>query len=70
MLSIPSTKKHNTAGFSVNQPELDSGQIEKLTSYLESGIAEATPAQQEILRVKAASFDKNKDRMRYPAFRA
>ena len=66
MLSIPSTKKHNTAGFSVNQPELDSGQI----GYLESRIAEATPAQQEILRVKAASFDKNKDRMRYPAFRA
>ena len=53
-----------------HQPKLDSGQIEKLTSYLESRIAEATPAQQEILRVEAAYFDKNKDRMRYPAFRA
>ena len=53
-----------------HQPKLDSGQIEKLTSYLDSQVAEASPAQQEILRVETAFFDKNKDRMRYPEFRA
>jgi len=53
-----------------HQPKLDSGQIEKLTAYLDSQLADATPAQQEILRVETAYFDKNKDRMRYPAFRA
>ena len=53
-----------------HQPKLDSGQIEKLTSYLDSQLAEASPAQQEILRVETAFFDKNKDRMRYPEFRA
>ena len=53
-----------------HQPKLDSGQIEKLTAYLDSRLAGATPAQQEILRVETAYFDKNKDRMRYPEFRA
>ncbi len=53
-----------------HQPKLDSGQIEKLTAYLDSRLAAATPAQQEILRVETAYFDKNKDRMRYPEFRA
>jgi len=53
-----------------HQPKLDLGQIEKLTSFLDSRLAEATPAQQEILRVETAYFDKNKDRMRYPQFRA
>ena len=53
-----------------HQPKLDSGQIEKLTSYLDSQVAEASPTQQEILRVETAFFDKNKDRMRYPEFRA
>jgi hypothetical protein len=53
-----------------HQPKLDSGQIEKLTAYLDSRLAGATPAQQEILRVESAYFDKNKDRMRYPEFRA
>jgi hypothetical protein len=53
-----------------HQPKLDSGQIEKLTAYLDSQLADATPAQLEILRVETAYFDKNKDRMRYPEFRA
>ena len=53
-----------------HQPKLDSGQIEKLTSYLDSLFVKASPAQQEILRVETAYFDKNKDRMRYPEFRA
>ncbi len=53
-----------------HQPKLDSGQIEKLTAYLDSRLADATPAQQEILQVETAYFDKNKDRMRYPEFRA
>jgi hypothetical protein len=53
-----------------HQPKLDSGQIEKLTAYLGSQLAGATPAQQEILRVETAYFDKNKERMRYPEFRA
>ena len=53
-----------------HQPKLDSGQIEKLTAYLDSQLAAASPAQQEILRVETAYFDKNKDRMRYPDFRA
>ena len=52
-----------------HQPKLDSGQIEKLTVYLDSRLAAATPAQQEILRVETAYFDKNKERMRYPNFR-
>jgi len=53
-----------------HQPKLDSGQIEKLTSYLDSRRVDATPAQHEILRVEIAFFDKNKDRMRYTEFRA
>lgn len=53
-----------------HQPKLDSGHIEKLTAYLDSRLADASPAQQEILRVETAYFDKNKDRMRYPEFRA
>jgi len=53
-----------------HQPKLDYGQIEKLTAYLDSRLADATPAQHEILRVETAYFDKNKDRMRYPEFRA
>ena len=53
-----------------HQPKLDSGQIENLTSYLDSRLAEVSPAQQEVLRVETAYFDKNKDRMRYPEFRA
>jgi len=53
-----------------HQPKLDSGQIEKLTAYLDTQLADATGAQQEILRVESAYFEKNKDRMRYPDFRA
>lgn len=53
-----------------HQPKLDSGQIEKLTAHLDSRVADATPAQKEILRVETAYFDKNKERMRYPEFRA
>lgn len=53
-----------------HQPKLDAGRIEKLTTYLDSRRADATPAQQEVLRVETAYFDKNKDRMRYPEFRA
>ena len=53
-----------------HQPKLDSGQIEKLTAYLDSLVAGATPVQQEVLRVETAYFEKNKDRMRYPDFRA
>jgi hypothetical protein len=53
-----------------HQPKLDSGQIEKLTAYLETQLAGATVAQQEVIRVESAYFDKNKDRMRYPDFRA
>ena len=41
-----------------------------MTSYLDSLFVKASPAQQEILRVETAYFDKNKDRMRYPKFRA
>ena len=53
-----------------HQPKLDAGNIEKLTAFLDSRFVDATPAQQEILRVETAYFDKNKDRMRYPQFRA
>lgn len=53
-----------------HQPKLDSGQIAKLTGYLDSLVPNTTPAQQEVLRVETAYFDKNKDRMRYPEFRA
>lgn len=53
-----------------HQLKLDAGQIEKLTAYLDSRLAAATPAEQEILRVETDYFDKNKDRMRYPEFRA
>lgn len=52
-----------------HQPKLDSGHIEKLIDYLDSRLAAATAAQQEILRVEIAYFDKNKDRMRYREFR-
>ncbi len=41
-----------------------------MTAYLDSRLADVTPAQQEIIRVQTAYFDKNKDRTRYPEFRA
>ncbi len=53
-----------------HQPKLDSGQIVKLTAYLSSLLVNATDAQQEILRVETAYFEKNKHRMRYPEFRS
>lgn len=53
-----------------HQAKLDGGKISKLTVYLQSLLASATPAVAELLRTEASYFEKNADRMRYPDFRA
>jgi hypothetical protein len=51
-----------------HQPKLDGGQIEKLIKFLKS-IELSTPALAEAIRIEAAYFERNAERMRYPEFR-
>jgi hypothetical protein len=51
-----------------HQPKLDGGQIEKLIKFL-GGIKPSTPALAEAIRIEAAYFERNAERMRYPEFR-
>lgn len=51
-----------------HQPKLDGGRIEKLVRFLRS-IDASTPSIAEIIRIEAAYFERNAERMRYPEFR-
>src|SRR5271166_4032527 len=51
-----------------HQPKLDGGKIEKLVRFLR-GIDAPTPVVADIIRIKAAYFENNIARMRYPEFR-
>jgi len=51
-----------------HQPKLDDGKIEKLVRFLR-GIHASTPSVADTLRVEAAYFESNAERMRYPEFR-
>lgn len=53
-----------------HQPKLDGGKIPQLTAYLRTLLATATPALAELIRIEAAYFDRNAQRMQYPQFRA
>jgi hypothetical protein len=51
-----------------HQPKLDGGNIEKLVRLLR-GIKASTPAVADTIRIEAAYFENNAERMRYPEFR-
>ena len=51
-----------------HQPKLDGGRIEKLVRFLRNTDA-STPSIAETIRIEAAYFERNADRMRYPEFR-
>jgi hypothetical protein len=51
-----------------HQPKLDGGKIEKLVQFL-GGIDASSPAVADVLRIEAAYFENNAERMRYPEFR-
>lgn len=51
-----------------HQPKLDGGKIEKLVLFLR-GIDAPAPATADVLRIEAAYFETNAERMRYPEFR-
>ena len=48
--------------------KLDGGKIEKLVT-LQKSIDASTPALAEAIRIEAAYFERNSQRMRYPEFR-
>ena len=50
-----------------HQPKLDGGKIEKLVRFLRS-IDASTPSIEEAIRIEAAYFARNAERMRYPDF--
>jgi len=51
-----------------HQPKLDGGKIEKLVRFLR-GIDSLHPSMAETIRIEAAYFERNSERMRYPEFR-
>ncbi|MDQ2946240.1 MAG: ISKra4 family transposase [Acidobacteriota bacterium] len=51
-----------------HQPKLDGGKIEKLVRFLR-GLNASTPSIEEVIRIEAAYFEHNAQRMRYPEFR-
>ncbi len=51
-----------------HQPKLDGGRIEKLVLFLR-GIDASTSPVAEVIRIEAAYFEHNAERMRYPEFR-
>jgi hypothetical protein len=51
-----------------HQPKLDGGRIEQLVSFLRH-LDVSLPALAEVTRTEAAYFERNAERMRYPAFR-
>jgi hypothetical protein len=51
-----------------HQPKLDGGKIEKLVRFLR-GIDASTAVLADAIRIEAAYFENNADRMRYPEFR-
>lgn len=51
-----------------HQPKLDGGKIEKLVGFLRK-IDAATPVVADAIRIEAAYFENNAERMRYPEFR-
>ena len=51
-----------------HQPKLDGGNIEHLVRFLR-GIHASPPAIAELIRIEAAYFEHNSERMRYPEFR-
>ena len=50
-----------------HQPKLDGGKIEKLVRFL-LGINPSTPSREETIRIEAAYFERNAERMHYPEF--
>lgn len=51
-----------------HQPKLDEGKIEKLVRFLRT-IPASLPTLAEAIRIEAAYFERNAERMRYPEFR-
>jgi hypothetical protein len=51
-----------------HQPKLDAGKIEKLVCFLRR-IDPSSPSLEEAIRIEAAYFERNAERMRYPEFR-
>ena len=51
-----------------HQPKLDEGKIEKLVRFLRT-IPASIPTLAEAIRIEAAYFERNAERMRYPEFR-
>jgi len=51
-----------------HRPKLDDGKIEKLVRFIQ-GIEVPTPSIAETIRIEAAYFERNVQRMRYPEFR-
>ncbi|MGH9693256.1 MAG: ISKra4 family transposase [Bryobacteraceae bacterium] len=51
-----------------HQPKLDGGKIEKLVRFLRSIDASTAPIE-EAIRIEAAYFERNTERMRFPEFR-
>ncbi len=51
-----------------HQPKLDGGEIEKLARFLRS-IPGSSLSLEETIRIEAAYFERNAERMRYPEFR-
>ena len=51
-----------------HQPKLDGGKIENLVRFLQS-IDASTSSMEEAIRIAAAYFERNIERMRYPEFR-
>jgi hypothetical protein len=52
-----------------HQPKLDGGKIEKLVRFLRA-IDAPTPVVADAIRIEAAYFERNTERMRYPEFRS
>jgi hypothetical protein len=64
----PGDASHQNRWILRHQPKLDGGEIEKLVRFLR-GINASTPAIAEAIRIEAAYFERNAERMRYPEFR-
>jgi hypothetical protein len=66
-LLYPGDDAHQRQWILRHQPSLDDGKIEKLVSYLCS-LETSSPELNQTIRKAAAYFQRNAERMRYPAF--
>jgi len=64
----PGDMPHQKQWMLRHRPKLDDGKIEKLVRFIQ-GIEVPTPSIAETIRIEAAYFERNVQRMRYPEFR-